>query len=62
MTHAYLALKEVDIPFKTEKGCQYIMSEKSAKEFNMKELIKKKIVKELSEEEALKNYKLTLTN
>ena len=59
MTHAYLAIKSLDSPITLIKGHQYIMGEKDAEEIGMEELIKKKVVKELTAEEALSIYKKT---
>jgi len=53
MTHSYLALTDLDEPIKLIKGHQYLMSEKSIEELDIKNLP----LKELTEDEALALYK-----
>lgn len=58
MTHAYLAIKSLDSPkyvLKFQEGDEFLIGEKSNKELKkeLDELIKKKVVKELTEKEAL---------
>lgn len=56
MTHAYLALEDYEGPPTLNQGHQYLMDDDSAQDLKMSELIEKKIVRELSEEEALQRY------
>lgn len=61
MTHAYIALKDYK-SLNANKGDLLVQSDDSSKELGMAELVKKKVFKEINEEEALKIYKQNLTN
>ena len=67
MTYSFLALKDVKnyksdnehlAQLKVAKGEQILMSEESAKELEIETLVEAGYLKKLTEEEALKHYKI----